>query len=178
MPTTEATNSNVKRKISKAFRWTVPFTAIATMTLSLLRLRITPDAWTKPGCTIAEKLVEIIPDPVPCAILSSVIIVYWLAKDGRNAAKDTASIAGFLLALPGVANVYALTERKTIMGLRTLLEKAKQEIREDAKAKGHAEGRTEGRAEMGAEYQAWLDRRRADGNFRWDDSDPPPGVAP
>ena len=186
MQTTEATNSHVKRKISNAFRWTVPFTAIVAMTLSLLRLKVTPAAWTKPGCTIAEELVEIIPDPVSCAVLSSVIIVYWLAKDGRNAAQDTASIAGLLLALPGVANVYALTENVVKMGIKALLEKTKQEIREDARAKGHAEGRTEGhakgriegRAEMGAEYQAWLDRRRADGNFRWDDSDPPPGVAP
>lgn len=174
MTTTEATNSNLRRRVSKTFRWTVLFTAIAALTLSLLRLKITPDAWTSPGCNIAERLVEIIPDPVPCAILSSIIIVYWLAKDGKNAIQDTATIAGFLLALPGVANVYALTEKKAIMGLRALIEKAKQEIREDAEAKGEAKGE----AKVRAEYQAWITRRRADGNFRWDDNDPPPGEAP
>ena len=114
---------------------------------------------------------------------ASIVIIYWLAKDGRNATRDATDMAGLLLAMPAVATVYALMENAAIMGIKTLIEKAKQQIRDEGRAEGRAEGLAERRAEdyaqglaQGrAEYEAWLKRRTARGTFVWDDDDPPPG---
>ena len=69
-------------KIGRGAAWVVPITAIATITLSALQLEITPDAWQKPVVDALDPVAALKTDPLVCLTTGTVMLTYWLARDG------------------------------------------------------------------------------------------------
>ena len=115
-------------KIGRRTAWVVPVTAIATITLSALQLEITPDAWQKPVADAIDPVAALKTDPLVCLTAGSVMLTYWLARDGWD----------------------AIIKGSIMIGIKTAWQQVKEEIRAKAHAEGralgHTEGHTEGRA--------------------------------
>ena len=109
-------------KIGRGAAWVVPITAIATITLSALQLEITPDAWQKPVADAIDPVAALKTDPLLCLTAGSVMLTYWLARDGWD----------------------AIIKGGIMIGIKTAWNQVKEEIR----AKAHAEGRAEAYAEL------------------------------
>ena len=178
METISSNESKLKSWGSRIYRWSVLLLTLTMIVLSVLKLRLTPENWTKPGCEFAGQTVELIPDPIACGILSSIILATWLVRDRNHAASDTIALATWLVGIPGINHVWSLTQRIIGMGIRTIIRKqldeSKEEGRREGTAKGRVEGRLDGRVELHGEYQEWLTRRTETGQFVWDEGDPPP----
>ena len=119
------TGRNIGARIAKIGRrtaWVVPITAIATITLSALQLEITPDAWQKPTIDALQPVAALKTDPLVCLTAGSVMLTYWLARDGWD----------------------AIVKGSIMIGIKTAWNQVKEEIR----AKAHAEGRAEVYAEL------------------------------
>ena len=109
-------------KIGRGAAWVVPITAIATITLSALQLEITPDAWQKPVADAINPVAGLKTDPLLCLTAGSVMLTYWLARDGWD----------------------AIIKGGIMIGIKTAWQQVKEEIR----VKAHAEGRAEVYAEL------------------------------
>ena len=116
-------------KIGRGAAWVVPITAIATITLSALQLEITPDAWQKPVADAINPVAALKTDPLVCLTAGTVMLTYWLARDGWD----------------------AIIKGSIMIGIKTAWQQVKEEIRVKAHAEGrvlgHTEGHTEGHAE-------------------------------
>ena len=114
-------------KIGRGAAWVVPITALATITLSALQLEITPDAWQKPATDAISPVAALKTDPLVCLTAGSVMLTYWLARDGWD----------------------AIVKGSIMIGIKTAWHQVKEEIRAKAHAEGralgHNEGHTEGR---------------------------------
>ena len=118
-------------KIGRRTAWVVPITAIATITLSALQLEITPDAWQKPAVDAISSVAALKTDPLVCITAGSVMLTYWLARDGWD----------------------AIVKGSIMIGIKTAWQQVKEEIRAKAHAEGRTLGHTEGRAEVYAELK-------------------------
>ena len=121
-------------KIGRGAAWVVPITAIATITLSALQLEITPDAWQKPVADAIDPVAALKTDPLLCLTAGSVMLTYWLARDGWD----------------------AIIKGGIMIGIKTAWNQVKEEIRVKAHSEGHDEGRALGRDEGRAELYAEL----------------------
>ena len=123
--TEQENGRNISARIAKIGRrtaWVVPITAIATITLAALQLEITPDAWQKPVADAIYPVAALKTDPLVCLTAGSVMLTYWLARDGWD----------------------AIVKGSIMIGIKTAWHQVKEEIR----AKAHAEGRAEVYAEL------------------------------
>ena len=116
-------------KIGRGAAWVVPITAIVTITLSALQLEITPDAWQKPVAEVINPVAALKTDPLLCLTAGTVMLTYWLARDGWD----------------------AIIKGGIMIGIKTAWNQVKEEIRVKAHSEGWAEGRAEGRDEGRAE---------------------------
>ena len=119
------TGRNIGARIAKIGRrtaWVVPITAIATITLSALQLEITPDAWQKPVADAINPVAALKTDPLVCLTAGSVMLTYWLARDGWD----------------------AIIKGSIMIGIKTAWNQVKEEIR----AKAYADARAEVYAEL------------------------------
>ena len=137
--TTDAANGpdtgrNIGARIAKIGRgaaWVVPITALATITLSALQLEITPDAWQKPAVDAISPVAALKTDPLVCLTAGSVMLTYWLARDGWD----------------------AIVKGSIMIGIKTAWHQVKEEIRAKARAEVYAEARADARAEVYAELK-------------------------
>ena len=153
-------------QVGTAVRWTIPSTAVGMLALSIARLNITPPGLQGHADAMSTGVVDLIPDPFACATLSSMLLVYWAAKDGKHAIEDAAKATQAVTGIPGFTKVCSFLE----VTMRTLIKRLSQEVREEAKA----EGKAEGKAETNQAWSEWLKRRTESGEFIWDDDDPLP----
>ena len=107
----------------------VAFRLCVNITLSALQLEITPDAWQKPVAAavnpMARPVAALKTDPLVCLTAGTVMLTYWLARDGWD----------------------AIIKGSIMIGIKTAWQQVKEEIRVKAHAEGRALGHTEGRAE-------------------------------
>ena len=179
---------------ARGTKWLVPLTALAAITFSLLRLNVTPEGWqSEKVCEAAAELGRLVPDPVACIVLASVILLYWGAKERKDAAALLGILAGWLTGIPGMATAGRWAVRGAIYMFATIKRKVYEQILADGRSQGHteghseglyegrkegrSEGRTEGRQQTNAEWDAWLERRTGTGVFIPDENDPPPSRA-
>ena len=138
-------------KIGRGAAWVVPITAIATITLSALQLEITPDAWQKPVAAavnpMARPVAALKTDPLVCLTAGSVMLTYWLARDGWDAIIKGSIMIGIKTAWQQVK------EEIRVKAHAEGLAEGRAEEQSKAHAAGHAEGRAEGRAEAYAELK-------------------------
>ena len=161
---------NVKAA-ARGTKWLVPLTALVVSALSLLRLGVTPERWLNESvCDAAAGIAKFAPDPAPCLAIAGVTLAYWCVKERDEAAALMSALAGWLTGLPGIDRVMLLG----IKGLNVMFATIKRMMYEQIRADGRAEGRVEAREENDAEWEAWLQRRMATGNFVSDENDPPP----
>ena len=118
-------------KIGRGAAWVVPITALATITLSALQLEITPDAWQKPVAAAINPVAALKTDPLVCLTAGTVMLTYWLARDGWD----------------------AIVKGSIMIGIKTAWHQVKEEIRVKAHAEGLAEGESKGRAAVYAEMK-------------------------
>ena len=119
-------------KIGRGAAWVVPITALATITLSALQLEITPDAWQKPVADAINRVAALKTDPLVCLTAGTVMLTYWLARDGWD----------------------AIIKGSIMIGIKTAWQQVKEEIRVKAHAEGLAEGRAEEQSKAHAEGRA------------------------
>ena len=172
--------------VARGTKWLVPLAALTAIAFSLLRLNVTPDGWQSAKvCEATAEIGRLVPDPVSCIVLASVILLYWGAKERQDAATLLGILAGWLTGIPGMATVGRWAVRGAVYMFATIKRKVYEQILADGRSQGHseghgegrAEGRTEGRQQTNAEWDAWLERRTSTGVFIPDDSDPPPSRA-
>ena len=155
------------RNIARGIKWLVPFGALAAIAVSLLQLNATPQGWlTESACKAAAEVGRFTPDPVACIALASVLLLYWTAKERKDAVILLSVLAGWLTGVPGVA----IAGRWAVKGATYMFATIKRKVYEQIRA----EGRAEARQQADAEWYAWLRRRTATGAFVPDDNDPPP----
>ena len=116
-------------KIGRGAAWVVPITAIATITLSALQLEITPDAWQKPVADALDPVAALKTDPLVCLTAGSVMLTYWLARDGWD----------------------AIIKGGIMIGIKTAWSQVKEEIRVKARAEVYAELKGKTLSEIAAE---------------------------
>lgn len=174
MESTSNNDSWLKTWGSRIYRWLVLLLTLTMMILSVLKFRLTPESWTKPGCEFVGKTVELIPDPVACGVLGGIILATWLVRDRNHAVGDTIALATWLVGVPGINQAWSLLQRIMEMGIRTIIRKQLDESKEQGRLEGRVAGHTEGRVELHGENQEWLARRMATGKFVWNEHDPPP----
>ena len=134
-------------KIGRGAAWVVPITAIATITLSALQLEITPDAWQKPAAAAVNPVAALKTDPLVCLTAGTVMLTYWLARDGWDAIIKGSIMIGIKTAWQQVK------EEIRVKAHAEGLAEGRAEEQSKAHAAGHAEGRAEGRAEAYAELK-------------------------
>ena len=123
---------NISARIAKIGRrtaWVVPITAIATITLAALQLEITPDAWQKPVADAIDPVAALKTDPLVCLTAGSVMLTYWLARDGWD----------------------AIIKGSIMIGIKTAWHQVKEEIRAKARAEVYAELKGKTLSEIAAE---------------------------
>ena len=187
-------SSGARRKIRAAARgtkWLVPITALAAIALSLLRLTVTPERWLNESvCDAAAGIARFAPDPAPCLALAGVALAYWVVKERDEAAAALGTLAGWLTGIPGVDRLIPLGIKGLTIMFATIKKMMYEQIREEGRERGLEQGREEGlerglergleqgreegREENDAEWDDWLQRRMATGDFVPDDNDPPP----
>ena len=167
---------------ARGTKWLVPLVALTAIAFSLLRLNVTPEGWQSARvCETAAEIGRLVPDPVACIVLASVILLYWGAKERQDAATLLGILAGWLTGIPGLSTVGRWAVRGAVYMFATIKRKVYEQIladgRSQGRSEGQAEGRTEGRQQTNAEWNAWLERRTRTGVFIPDDNDPPPSRA-
>ena len=191
------------RAIARGAKWLVPLAALTAIAFSLLRLNVTPERWqSETVCEAAAELGRFVPDPVACIALASVILLYWGARERKDAAALVGILAGWFTGIPGMSTVGQWAVKGAVYMFATIKRKVYEQILADGRSQGHVEGRSEGRAEgrsegraegrsegravgrvegrsegrqqTNAEWDAWLERRTKTGVFVPDDNDPPP----
>ena len=81
------------RNAARGGKWLIPVAALAAIALSLLRLSVTPEGWqSERVCAAVEGLGRLVPDPVACIALASLMLIYWGARERGEAA----ALAGLL----------------------------------------------------------------------------------
>ena len=154
------------RNAAKGGKWLIPAAALAAIALSLLRLDVTPEGWqSEKVCAAAEGLGRLVPDPVACIALASLMLIYWGARERQEAAALAATLTGWLTGIPGMAMLARGVVKGAVYMFGTLKRKVHEQILAD------------GRKQANAEWDAWLERRTSTGVFVPDDKDPPPSRA-
>ena len=174
------------RNAARSSKWLIPVAAVAAIALSLLRLNLTPEGWqSERVCAAVDGLSRLVPDPVVCIGLASLVLIYWGAREREDAAALLGTLAGWLTGIPGMATLARAAVKGGVYMFATIKRKVYEQILADGRAQGHSEGREEGRDEgqsvgrqqANAEWDAWLERRTRTGVFVPDDADPPPSRA-
>ena len=124
-----------------------------------------------------DRIGRLVPDPVACIVLASVILLYWGAKERQDAATLLGILAGWLTGIPGMSTVGQWSVRGAVYMFATIKRKVYEQILADGRSQGHSEGHVEGRQQTNAEWDAWPERRTRTGVFIPDDNDPPPSRA-
>ena len=174
------------RHAARSGKWLIPLAALAAIALSLLRLNVTPEGWqSERVCAAAEGLGRLVPDPVACIALASLMLIYWGAREREDAAALLGALAGWLTGIPGMATLGQWAMKGAMHMFATIKRKVYEQILADGRSQGHSEGRDIGREEgqsvgrqqANAEWDAWLERQMKAGVFVPDDNDPPPSRA-
>ena len=165
------------RAVARSARWLILLLALYAIALSLPRLEFWPEDWKIPAGGFIQNRLGVADEAVVCIALSSLVLSYWGAREGKASARDLVKIAGFLSGLPWAATLLDWAAKGVSIMFKTIKQRAMEMIREEALAEGRAEGLSEGRAEArenSAEWQAWLERRVAANPDLLDENDPPP----
>ena len=92
------------RNAARSGKWLIPIAALAAIALSLLRLNLTPEGWqSERVCAAVDGLGRLVPDPVVCIGLASLMLIYWGAREREDAAALLGTLAGWLTGIPGMA---------------------------------------------------------------------------
>ena len=168
------------RNAARGGKWLIPVVALAAIALSLLRLNVTPEGWqSERVCAAVDGLGRLVPDPVVCVSLASLMLIYWGAREREEAAALLGALAGWATGIPGVT---ALVRGAVIGGVymfATIKRKVYEQILADGRAQGRDEGLDEGiqagRRETQQRWEEW-NRRRLEAQARGERfEEPPPG---
>ena len=155
------------RNAARGGKCLIPVAALAAIALSLLRLSVTPEGWqSERVCAAVEGLGRLVPDPVACIALASLMLIYWGARERGEAAALAGLLAGWLTGVPGMTALVRGAVKGAVYMFATIKRKVYEQIL--------ADGRSDGRKRANAEWDAWLERRTRTGVFVPDDNDPPP----
>ena len=180
------------RNAARGGKWLIPVAALAAITLSLLRLNLTPGGWqSERVCSAVSELGRLVPDPVVCIGLASLMLIYWGAREREEAAALLGTLAGWLTGIPGMTALVHGAVRGGVYMFATIKRKVYEQILADGRAQGHSEGRAQGhsegrvegrdegvqagRREMLRRWEEW-NRRRLAAEARGERfEEPPPG---
>ena len=172
------------RNAARSGKWLIPVAALAAIALSLLRLNLTPAGWqSERVCAAVDGLGRLVPDPVVCIGLASLMLIYWGAREREEAVALLATLAGWLTGIPGMAALARGAIKGGVYMFATIKRKVYEQILADGRAQGHSEGREEGRDEgiqagRRETQQLWQEwnRRRLAAEARGERfEEPPPG---
>ena len=136
------------RSAARGGKWLIPIAALAAIALSLLRLNLTPEGWqSERVCAAVDGLGRLVPDPVVCVGLASLMLIYWGAREREDAAALLGTLAGWLTGIPGMATLARGAVRGAIYMFATIKRKVYEQILADGRAQGHSEGRAQGHSE-------------------------------
>ena len=172
------------RNAARSGKWLIPIAALAAIALSLLRLNLTPAGWqSERVCAAVDGLGRLVPDPVVCVGLASLMLIYWGAREREDAAALAGTLAGWLTGIPGMATLARGAVKGGVYMFATIKRKVYEQILADGRAQGHSEGREAGRdegilagrREMLQLWEEW-NRRRMQAEARGERfEEPPPG---
>ena len=136
------------RNAARSGKWLIPIAALAAIALSLLRLNLTPASWqSERVCAAVDGLGRLVPDPVVCVGLASLMLIYWGAREREDAAALLGTLAGWLTGIPGMATLARGAVKGGVYMFATIKRKVYEQILADGRAQGHSEGRKAGRGE-------------------------------